>query len=193
MQGHLKQGKRSSQSGWGRETWEDADVTAGGGGRGGGTSRIRYIYTVYVTKSTVILKNSIGIIVVSYSEKATAPHSSPLARKIPWTEEPGRPRSTGSGRVEHDRATSLSLFPSTHRRRPWQPTPVFSPGESQGQGGAWRAAGYGVAQSRTRRKRLSGSRSSSNRVTSEGLRHESRWREDGSCQPSHFWVDLERK
>ena len=59
------------------------------GGRGG-TSRIRYIYTVYVTKSTVILKNSIGIIVVSYSEKATAPHSSPLARKIPWTEEPGR-------------------------------------------------------------------------------------------------------
>ena len=36
MQGHLKQGKRSSQSGWGRETWEDADVTAGGGGRGGG-------------------------------------------------------------------------------------------------------------------------------------------------------------
>ena len=126
-------------------------------------------------------------------EKATATHSSPLAWKLPWAEEPGRPRSTGSGRVEHDRATSLSLFPSTHRRRPWQPTPVFSPGESQGQGGAWRAAGYGVAQSRTRRKRLSGSRSSSNRVTSEGLRHESRWREDGSCQPSHFWVDLERK
>ena len=126
-------------------------------------------------------------------EKATATHSSPLAWKLPWAEEPGRPRSTGSGRVEHDRATSLCLFPSTPRRRPWQPTPVFSPGESQGRGGAWRAAGYGVAQSRTRRKRLSGSRSSSNRVTSEGLRHESRWREDGSCQPSHFWVDLERK
>ena len=71
------------------------------GGRGG-TSRIRYIYTVYVTKSTVILKNSIGIIVVSYSEKATAPHSSTLARKIPWTEEPGGLQSMGSLRVGHD-------------------------------------------------------------------------------------------
>ena len=30
----------------------------------------------------------------------------------------------------------------------WQPTPVFLPGESQG-GGAWWAAVYGVAQSRT--------------------------------------------
>ena len=56
------------------------------------------------------------------------------AWKLPWAEEPGRPPSTGSGRVEHDRATSLSLFPSTHWRRPWQPTPVFSPGESQGRG-----------------------------------------------------------
>ena len=126
-------------------------------------------------------------------EKAMATHSSPLAWKLPWAEEPGRPPSTGSGRVEHDRATSLSLFPSTHWRRPWQPTPVFSPGESQGQGGAWRAAGYGVAQSRTRRKRLSGSHSSSNWITSEGLRNESWWRKGGSCQPSHFWVDLERK
>ena len=37
-----------------------------------------------------------------------------------------------------------------HWRRKWQPTPAFSPGEPQGQGGAWRAAVYGVAQSRTR-------------------------------------------
>ena len=36
----------------------------------------------------------------------------------------------------------------------WQPTPVFLPGESQG-GGAWWAAVYRVAQSRTRLKRLS--------------------------------------
>ena len=33
-------------------------------------------------------------------------------------------------------------------RRKWQPTPVFLPGESQGQE-AWWAAVYGVAQSRT--------------------------------------------
>ena len=44
-----------------------------------------------------------------------------------------------------------------HWRRKWQPTPVFLPGESQGHGGAWRAAVYGVAQSRTRLKRLSSS------------------------------------
>ena len=39
-----------------------------------------------------------------------APHSSTLAWKIPWTEEPGRLQSMGSLRVGHDWATSLSLF-----------------------------------------------------------------------------------
>ena len=39
-----------------------------------------------------------------------APHSSTLAWKIPWTEEPGRLQSMGSLRVRHDWATSLSLF-----------------------------------------------------------------------------------
>ena len=37
-----------------------------------------------------------------------APHSSTLAWKILWTEEPGRLQSMGSLRVGHDRATSLS-------------------------------------------------------------------------------------
>ena len=36
-------------------------------------------------------------------------------------------------RVRHDWATSLSLFTFIHWRRKWQPTPVFLPGESQGQ------------------------------------------------------------
>ena len=67
-------------------------------------------------------------------EKAMAPHSSTLAWKILWTEEPGRLQSMGSLRVGHDSATSLSLFTFTHWRRKWQPTPVFSPGESQGRG-----------------------------------------------------------
>ena len=66
----------------------------------------------------------------------------------------------GSLRVGHDWATSLSLFTSRHWRRKWQPTPVFLPGESQGRG-AWWAAVYGVAQSRTQLKRLSSSSSSS--------------------------------
>ena len=63
-----------------------------------------------------------------------APHSSTLAWKIPWTEEPGRLQSMGSLRVGHDWATSLSIFTFTHWRRKWQPTPVFLPGESQGRG-----------------------------------------------------------
>ena len=49
-------------------------------------------------------------------------------------EEPGRLQSMGSLRVGHDWATSLSLFTLMHWRRQWQPTPVFLPGESQGQG-----------------------------------------------------------
>ena len=59
-----------------------------------------------------------------------APHSSTLAWKIPWTEEPGRLLSMGS-RSGHDWATSLWLFTFMHWRRKWQPTPVFLPRESQ--------------------------------------------------------------
>ena len=58
-----------------------------------------------------------------------------IAWKIPWTEEPGTLQSMGSLRVEHNWATSLSLFPFMHWRRKWQPTPVFLPGESPGWGG----------------------------------------------------------
>ena len=40
---------------------------------------------------------------ITYStEKAMAPHSSTLAWKIPWMEEPGRMQSMGSLRVRHD-------------------------------------------------------------------------------------------
>ena len=70
---------------------------------------------------------------LSFSHLAMAPHSSTLAWKIPWTEEPGRLQSMGSLRVRHDWATSLSLFTFIHWRRKWQPTPVFLPGESHGQ------------------------------------------------------------
>ena len=51
---------------------------------------------------------------------------------------------------------SFSLFTFMHWRRKWQPTPVFLPGESQDRG-AWWAAVYRVAQSRTPLKRLSSS------------------------------------
>ena len=42
-------------------------------------------------------------------EKEMATHSSILAWRIPWTEEPGRLQSTGSQRVRHDWATSLTF------------------------------------------------------------------------------------
>ena len=63
-----------------------------------------------------------------------APHSSTLAWKIPWMEEPGGLQSMGSLRVRDDSVTSLSLLTFMHWRRKWQPTPVFLPGESQGRG-----------------------------------------------------------
>ena len=42
-------------------------------------------------------------------EKEKATHSSILAWRIPWTEKPGGLQSTGSQRVGHDCATSLSF------------------------------------------------------------------------------------
>ena len=68
------------------------------------------------------------------AEKAMAPYSSTLAWQIPWMEEPGGLQSMGSLRVGHDLATSLLFFTFMHWRRKWQPTPMFLPGESQGQG-----------------------------------------------------------
>ena len=80
-----------------------------------------------------------------------APHSSTLAWKIPWTEEPGRLQSMGYLPVGHDCAASLSLF-------------TFIIGEGNGNllqcsclenprdRGAWWAAVCRVTQSRTRLK-----------------------------------------
>ena len=88
--------------------------------------------------NNVVIKHSRGPLFNSFSrvtaEKAMAPHSSTPAWKIPWTQEPGRLQSMGSLRVRHYWETSLSLSTFMHRRRKWQPTPVFLPGESQGWG-----------------------------------------------------------
>ena len=90
-------------------------------------------------------------------EKVMAPHSSILAWKIPWVEEPGRLQSMGWRRVGHNWATSLFTF--MHWGRKWQPTPVFLPGDP-GHGGAWWAAICGVTHSWTWLKWLSSSSSS---------------------------------
>ena len=63
-------------------------------------------------------------------EKAMAPHSSPLAWKIPWTGKPGRLQSMGFANSR----TRLRDFTFLHWRRKWQSTPVFLPGESPGPG-----------------------------------------------------------
>ena len=85
---------------------------------------------------------------MSLLEKAMAPHSSTLAWKIPWMEEPGR--SMGSLRVGQDWATSLSCIGEGNGN-----TLQCSCLENPRDGGAWGAAVYGVAQSRTWLKRLS--------------------------------------
>ena len=53
-------------------------------------------------QSFLLKKMQKYIYVADPSEKALAPHSSTLARKIPWTEEPSRLQSMGSLGVGHD-------------------------------------------------------------------------------------------
>ena len=50
-------------------------------------------------------------------EKEMVIHSSTLAWKIPWTQDPGRPWSMGSQRVRHDWATTLSLSLNGGKKR----------------------------------------------------------------------------
>ena len=95
------------------------------------------------------ITNLIKTTLIFHSEKAMAPHSSTLAWKTPWTEEPGRLQSMGSLRVRHDWVTSLSLFTFMHWRRKWQPIPVFLPGESQGQGSLVGCRLWGCTESDT--------------------------------------------
>ena len=84
-------------------------------------------------------------------EKAMAPHSSTLAWKIPWTEEPGRLQSWGREEsyttAQIDFHFSLSCI-GEGNGNPLQCSCLENPRE----GGAWWAAVYGVAQSQTRLK-----------------------------------------
>ena len=88
---------------------------------------------------------------LSFVNKAMAPHSSPLAWGIPWTEEPGG--CSPGGREESDMTErrhfrfSLSCI-GEGNGNPLQCSCLENPRD----GGAWWAAVYGVAQSRTRLK-----------------------------------------
>ena len=87
-----------------------------------------------------------------------APHSSTFAWKIPWIEEPGRLQSMGS--LELDTTERLHFHVSLSRIGEGNGNPLqCSCPENPKDGGAWWAALYGVTQSWTQLKRLSGSSS----------------------------------
>ena len=111
------------------------------------------------------------------SDKAMAPHSSTPAWKIPWMEEPGGLQSMGSLRVGHDWATQLTelmlcsfvifkcfIFSLINTGLNNGTQLQYSCLENPRDEGAWWAAVYGVAQSRTRLKQLSSSSSSNYNV-----------------------------
>ena len=60
-----------------------------------------------------------------------ATHSSTLAWKIPWTEEPGGLHAVHGVAKSRTRLSDFT-FTFLHWRRKWQPTPVFLPGASEG-------------------------------------------------------------
>ena len=92
----------------------------------------------------------------TWTEKAMAPHSSTFAWKIPWTEKPGRLQSMGS--LESDKTERLHFHFSLSCTGEGNGNPLqCSCLENPRDGEAWWAAVYGVAQSRTRLKRLSSS------------------------------------
>ena len=110
-----------------------------------------FLLKEYIQCRTISLSSSVGT-----KEKAMATHSSTLAWKIPWMEEPGRLQSMGS--LELDTTERLHFHFSLSclgegNGNPLQCSCLENPRDR----GAWWAAIDGVAQSRTRLKRLSSS------------------------------------
>ena len=94
-----------------------------------------------------------------------APHSSILAWKIPWTEEPGRLQTMGLLEWDMTERLHFHFFLSCigeGNGNPLQCSCLENPRD----GGAWWAAVYGVAQSRTRLKRLSSKQQQQQRLSS---------------------------
>ena len=92
-----------------------------------------------------------------------APHSSTSAWKIPWMEEPGGLQSMGS--VESDTTERLHFHFSLSCIGEGNGNPLqCSCLENSRDGEAWWAAASGVAQNRTRLKRLSSSSSNTVKI-----------------------------
>ena len=102
-----------------------------------------------------------------------ATHSSTLALKIPWTEEPGGLQSTGPQKVGHNKQLSthsvVENLPASAGDTGSIPGSGRSPGggngnplqysclENQTDRGAWRATVHGVVKSWRRRQRVNNS------------------------------------
>ena len=110
------------------------------------------MYNIYSCNLFCETKEKIKII--TPQEKAMATHSSTLAWKIPWAEESGRLQSMGMWIVGHDSVTSPSLSLSCAGEGNGKPLECYCLENPWGGGSFW-AAVYGVAQRRTRLKRLS--------------------------------------
>ena len=134
-------------------------------GRGGSPSNSglsRWSFIIISTspqnsfKYSIMVLTKIWNMMLCYLEKAMAPHSSTLAWKIPWMEEPGGLQSMGS--LQSDRIERLYFHFSLWcigegNGNPLQCSCLKNPRD----GGSWWAAVYGVAQCRTRQKWLSSS------------------------------------
>ena len=120
-----------------------------------------------------------------------ATHSSTLAWKIPWTEEPGGLQSMGTQRVGHDWTASLSRIGEGHGN-PLQCSCLENPRD----GGAWWAAVYGVAQRQTGLIRLSSSSRELRKMvtmtlfTRQQKRHRCKEQTFGLCGRRQGWDDL---
>ena len=94
-----------------------------------------------------------------FSEKAMAPHSSTLAWKIPWMEKPGRLHAGHEVAKSQTWLSDLTFtfhFPALEKEMATHSSSCL---ENPRDGGAWWAAVYAVAQSRTQLKWLSSSSS----------------------------------
>ena len=114
---------------------------------------------VLFTKFELLIHVKFTITYGIQMEKAMGPHTSTLAWKIPWTEEPGGLQSMGSRKVGHHWVTSLSRI-GKGNGNPLQCSCLENPRD----GRAWWAAIYVVAQSQTWLKRLGSSTSMAYRI-----------------------------
>ena len=118
-----------------------------------------------------------------------ATHSSTLAWKVPWTEEPGGLQSMGS--LESDTTEWLLFHFSLLSIGEGNGNPLHcSCQENPRDGGAWWPAIYGVPQSRTQLKWLSSSNSSNNNIKHTAKCKQKNPQKGSQNQWKHFYLKI---